>query len=158
MRCWIAILRPELSPDAAARIRFRLGSVRAGHRRLRFFGWATVAAAAVALIVVLFGGSESLSPVQTESRSLARVEPSSPVSAPAAPRNLPGYLANLWDDTSRTESDESFVALKIELDNIAAMIEAVSFKKNDVSQDCVSDGEETEWMENKINTTDFWQG
>lgn len=150
---------PALSPQASARLRSRLkAAYTRRHRRSLFLGWATVAAAAVAVVVFLFGGSEIAPPVQMDSKPVAQVVSAGSMPAPAASRNLPGYLANLWDDASRTESDQSFVALKTELDNIAAMIEAVSFKKNDASQDCLSTGEEVERMDTQINTTDFWQG
>jgi len=67
-------------------------------------------------------------------------------------------MAALWDDSWRPESDAAFVALKTEMDTIAAMIEAVSFKNPDASQDCFSTDQENERMDNPINTTDFWQG
>jgi len=154
---------PALSPKARARIRFRLETAQAGRRRTAMFGWATAVAAAVAVIVFLLGGTESFPPAQPESSSVARViqspiSASAPMPAPAASGALPGAMAALWDDSWRLEIDASLAALKTEMDTIAAMIEAVSFKKRDASQDCFSTNQENERADNFINITDFWQG
>lgn len=146
---------PALSPRAEARVRKHLkAAYPKRYRRMPFVGWMSVAAAAVAVIVILFGGTETAPPVQPESRPSAQVQ--SPV--PATARDMPEYFADLWDDTYLVESEESYIALKTEMDNIAAMIEAVRFKKSEFPRERLINGDHAEQRDSQMITTDFWKG
>jgi hypothetical protein len=137
---------PALGSDAAARIRSRLKAAQTYHRHRAILGWSTVAAAAVIGVAVFWTGLNRSVP--SESKPIAQLQL----------RSVPQFRPSLWDETLSSESDQTFAAINTELDNIAETIEAVRFKEISNSQDCFSDDRDAERMENKTNTTDFWQG
>lgn len=141
---------PPLTPEATMRLRLRLRSVRATrHRRTLFLGWATVAAAAVAVIVVMVGWTEQNMPsAPVESKPVAQ----------AVPRELPGFTLNLWDDRVHSESDEKFAAIRSELDNIAETMEAVRIEKSEFFKDRYRRSGDLEQGETQINKAEFWKG
>jgi hypothetical protein len=131
--------------------------------RVPFVGWMSAAAAVIAVIIILFGGSDIVPSVQPEHKPsgqpLAQVETPASLPAPAAAmRDLPGYFANLWDEAAHADSDESFISLKAELDTIAAMIEAVRFKKRDFPEERFINADDAELRDSQIITADFWKG
>lgn len=149
---------PALSVDAQDRLRSRLRTAAAARRHHRLFlSFSGVAAAAMVMWVVFFGGSDISPPVQPEAKPVALAP--APV-APPVMRELPVYAFNLWDETFHADSEESYSAMRDELDNIAASIEAVRFKTLEFSGErLMNNGDELEHRDgSKLTTTDFWKG
>lgn len=150
---------PALSRRAEARVlRHLKAAYPKRHFRLQFAGWMSVAAAAIAVVIILFGDSTIVPSVPPESRPAAQGETLSPMAASTTARDLPGYFANLWDEAAHADSDESFITLKAELDSIAAMIEAVRIKKRDYPEERFINADEVEQKDSQILATDFWKG
>jgi hypothetical protein len=141
---------PFLSPEATMRLRLRLRTVRAKrHRRTLLLGCTSAAAAAVAVIVVMVGWTEQNMPsVPLESKPIAQV----------LPHELPGFTLNLWDDTLHSESDESFAAIRSELDNIAEAMEAVRIENTEFYKEHYRRSRDIEQINTKAQKVEFWKG
>lgn len=149
---------PVLDAEAAERIMARLKAASAAHRRHHrlFVGIAGAAAAALVMFVVLFSGSEPVPGVAPESRPVAMAPSSSAV------HEMPAVAVILWDDAFRAGGDESFAAIRDELDNISASIDAVRvdvrLRTPDFPADRYHYRDDVDVRDTQLITTDFWKG
>lgn len=169
---------PVLSDEAKGRLCARVEAAcaaRSRHRRITV-GFAGVAAASVALFVVLFIGNDlAPSPVSPPNGGveIARVEPIVP--APVQPESQPvaktpeevsgqglGAVAQyLWDEVFHTDSQDSFTAIRDELDSIAAAIEAVRRESAGAVRHRFlngTSGDDGDQRDRPLITPDFWKG
>jgi hypothetical protein len=144
---------PELGADASERLAVRLRTASAAHRHRRLFlGFAGVATAAMALLVVFLGGSDISPPASSENKPIALAPAAAQVST------LPAIGIHLWDETFYSSGDDSYAAIKDELDSIADSIEAVRVKTMDFPADRYFNRDDVDQRNFQLSTTDFWKG
>ena len=154
---------PEMCPEAADRIRRRLRQHRLRrHRRRQAIGWAGLATAGAAAMVLLFVGLGQRPQKPVESLPLVQhpVEPppvEQPEMRPVDLHELPGVTLNLWEDVPYVE-DQDFTAIKTELDDIATWIKRLGIMDNTLPDKPVINGETASQEDFKIDLTEFWKG
>ena len=142
---------PALDTEALRRVRERLGRAAAPrYRRRLFLGWTSVAASVMAVMLVMFGLVDKPGTVQPEAKPVAQAPASETL------HTLPGFSFNLWDDTRQNDSADAYAAIKEELDNIAASIEAARTDRPVFGVDPFSNGDND--RDSTTITTDFWKG
>ena len=169
---------PVLSDKAKDRMRARFEAGCSARRRARrlMFGFAGVAAAAVALFVVLFVGNDlGPSPVSSPNREIAMPHTDERLPSPIQPESQPvaatsGEISDedlkavaryLWDDGSYADSGDFFTVIREELDNIAAAIEAVRMDSERAAPERFIHGassDDAQQRARSLITADFWKG
>ena len=158
---------PAMRPEARAQLRKQVKNDLSSHRRrAHWTGWAGAAAAvaaAVALVVVLIGTAERPqtaidgAPVahhETAQSHEVEMPPPEPQAQPEPPR----ASLNLWDEGQYVQSNQAFWDIQMELDNIAAWIEAVGVMDNVFPDERTFNGETASQKENDVDLSDFWKG
>ncbi len=165
IRCGDALLdsfaSPAMCPESADRLRRRLRQHRLGRRRRRqAIGWASLAAAGAAAMVLLFVGLGQTPQKPAESLPLVQqpVEPPPVESGPADLSDLPGVTLNLWEEASYVQDDQDVAAIKSELDDIATWIKRLGVMENTFPDERVINGETASQDDIKIDLTEFWKG
>lgn len=144
---------PEPDAEALRRIRERLGRRAVSrYRRNLFLGWTSIAASVMAVMLILFGAADKPGSVQPARDFVAQSPASDTLDT------LPGFSFNLWDDARQNDSDDAYAAIKEELDNIAASIEAARTDRPVFGAESFSNGDTDNNGDIKIITVDFWKG